>query len=80
MVVMRTKSSTQRKVRTLTHSQESTSTKTESASPSSFQLAILRALQFKRPGEFYQGTVTAKVKTRRRAANKAARFARRVGR
>ena len=41
---------------------------------------MLAALQRKKPGEVYAGTVTAKVKARRRAAGKAARIARRASR
>lgn len=45
--------------------------------PTLYSLAILRALQEK---SIYAGTVPAHVKARRRAANKAARHARRASR
>lgn len=47
------------------------------AGPTAYQAAILRGLQGK---PMYQGTVPAHVKARRRAANRAARIARRAGR
>jgi len=60
-----------------------TTTKSGKSSPSEssrYQKVILAALQGRKPGEIYQGTVPAKVKAVRRAANKAARIARRAGR
>ena len=45
--------------------------------PNTFGLAILRALQGRR---IYAGTGTAKVRARRRAANKVARVSRRRNR
>lgn len=45
--------------------------------PSPYSLAILRALQGK---HVYAGTVSAKVKATRRAANRVARVSRRINR
>ncbi len=52
---------------------------TPTAGPAPFQLAVLHALQGGRR-HVYAGTVPASTKARRRAANKAARRARRVTR
>lgn len=55
-------------------------TGTTITAPSPYQSAILHGLQFKRAGEIYQGTVTAKTKAYRRAANRVARVSRRINR
>ena len=47
--------------------------------PSTFSLAILRALNL-RPVAMYAGSVPAKTKARRRAANRMARTSRRINR
>lgn len=49
-----------------------------------YSLALLKGLQpkarFRNPKHVYAGTVTSKVKAKRRAANKVARVSRRVNR
>lgn len=52
----------------------------EGPSTSSSQMLFLLNLMVRRGYDMYQGTVPAKVKAKRRAANKVARVSRRVNR